>query len=140
MGVARRIPITAPDLFTSTSAREPPRLSRNSTVAPPPITSSEPRHILPSDLPNAIRQLGDEELDRLASAVIAEQKRRRSSVKKEAASERSDEPPSSTLTQGKLNAVRAAFKAGVKPSQIARHFGISQSDVRKALAAFESKR
>jgi transposase-like protein len=38
------------------------------------------------------------------------------------------------LTTGKLNAVRAAFKAGVKPSAIARRFGISQSDVRKALA------
>ena len=38
------------------------------------------------------------------------------------------------LTPGKLNAVRAAFKAGVKPSQIARQFGLSQSDVRKALA------
>jgi transposase-like protein len=35
---------------------------------------------------------------------------------------------------GKLNAVRAAFKAGVRPSAIARQFGISQSDVRKALA------
>jgi transposase-like protein len=39
------------------------------------------------------------------------------------------------LTTGKLNAVRAAFKAGVKPSAIARQFGILQSDVRKALAA-----
>ena len=38
------------------------------------------------------------------------------------------------LTQGKLNAVRAAFKAGISPSKIARQFGISQSDVRKALA------
>ena len=35
------------------------------------------------------------------------------------------------LTQ--INAVRAAFKAGIKPSQIARQFGISQSDVRKVL-------
>jgi hypothetical protein len=35
------------------------------------------------------------------------------------------------LTPGKLNAVRAAFKAGVEPSQIARQFGLSQSDVRK---------
>src|SRR3954471_9988485 len=35
-----------------------------------------------------------------------------------------------SLTTGKLNAVRAAFKAGVKPSAIARQFGISQSDVR----------
>jgi hypothetical protein len=40
----------------------------------------------------------------------------------------------SSLTTGKLNAVRAAFKAGVKPSAIARQFGISQSDVSKALA------
>ena len=30
--------------------------------------------------------------------------------------------------------VVAAFDAGVKPSAIARQFGISQSDVRKALA------
>ena len=29
-----------------------------------------------------------------------------------------------SLTTGKLNAVRAAFKAGVKPSAIARQFGI----------------
>jgi hypothetical protein len=38
------------------------------------------------------------------------------------------------LTPGKLNAVRAAFKDGVKPSQIARQFDLSQFDVRKALA------
>jgi transposase-like protein len=44
------------------------------------------------------------------------------------------------LTQGKLNAVRAAFKAGVTPSRIAKQFGISQSDVRKALASNEGKR
>ena len=39
-----------------------------------------------------------------------------------------------SLTTGKLNAVRAAYKAGVRPSAIAKQFGISQSDVRKALA------
>jgi hypothetical protein len=33
-----------------------------------------------------------------------------------------------------LNAVRTAFKAGVEPSRIARQFGLSQFDVRKALA------
>jgi hypothetical protein len=37
-----------------------------------------------------------------------------------------------SLTTGKLNAVRAAFKAGIKPPAIARQFGISQSDVRKS--------
>jgi len=39
------------------------------------------------------------------------------------------------LTRGQLNAVRAAFKAGITPSRIARQFGLSQSDVRKALAS-----
>jgi hypothetical protein len=34
-----------------------------------------------------------------------------------------------------MNAVLAAFKVGVKPSQIARQFGLSQSDVRQALAS-----
>jgi hypothetical protein len=54
-------------------------------------------------------------------------------------SDNSREKPSNkaapSLPQGKLNAIRAAFKAGVKPSQIARQFGVSQSDVRKALAS-----
>jgi hypothetical protein len=36
------------------------------------------------------------------------------------------------LTRGQVNAVRAAFKAGIKPSVIARQFGISQSDVRSS--------
>jgi predicted DNA binding protein len=40
-----------------------------------------------------------------------------------------------SLTRGQVNAVRAALKAGVKPSQIARQFGISQSDVRQVLAS-----
>ena len=40
-----------------------------------------------------------------------------------------------SLTRGQINAVRAAFKAGIKPSLISRQFGISQSDVRKVLAS-----
>jgi hypothetical protein len=43
------------------------------------------------------------------------------------------------LTPGKMNAVRAAFKSGVKTPQIARQFGLSQSDVRKALASDASR-
>ena len=39
------------------------------------------------------------------------------------------------LTRGQVNTVRAAFKAGITPSRIARQFGISQSNVRKALAS-----
>jgi predicted DNA binding protein len=67
--------------------------------------------------------------------VLAEQKRRGRElpVSDENSRKRRVEVPPS-LTQGQLNAVRAAFKAGVTPSRIARQFGISQSDVRKALA------
>ena len=35
---------------------------------------------------------------------------------------------------------RAAFGAGIKPTQIARQFGLSEADVRKALASDEKKR
>jgi hypothetical protein len=44
------------------------------------------------------------------------------------------------LTRGQINAVRAAFKAGITPPRIARQFGISQSNVRKALASDEPNR
>ena len=39
-----------------------------------------------------------------------------------------------------VNAVRATFKAGITPSRIAPQFGISQSNVRKALASGEPNR
>jgi hypothetical protein len=100
------------------------------------------RHILPADLPNAIKHLGDQELDRLLAAVIAEQKHRGKKLPASdvSSSKKKVEAIDVPLTQGKLNAVRAAFKAGVTPSRIARQFGISQSDVRRALAREASKR
>jgi DNA invertase Pin-like site-specific DNA recombinase len=106
-------------------------LSENPTSASP---RPSPRHILPADLPKAIKQLDDRELDRLFAAVLAQQKRRGKKLPVSDGNSRKRQvevPPS--LTQGRLNAVRAAFKAGVTPSRIARQFGISQSDVRKAL-------
>ena len=83
-----------------------------------------------------IRDRDDDQLDRLVAAVIAEQKRRgkKLPVSVEPSRKRRIKEVAPPLAQGKLNAVRAAFKAGVKPSQIAREFGISRSDVRKALA------
>jgi hypothetical protein len=92
-------------------------------------------------LSKAIRVLQNHELDRLLSAVLAEQKRRGGTLPEPAGNSRKQrlEPAAVSLPSGKLNAVRAAFKAGVKPSQIARQFGISQADVRKALASDGSK-
>ena len=98
------------------------------------------RHVLPNDLPSAIKQLNDQELEQLLVAVTAEQQRR---GKKPTASEKPiskrTEASAVTLTPGKLNAVRAAFKAGVTPSRIAKQFGIPQADVRKVLASDRPK-
>jgi hypothetical protein len=121
------------DLFSTASGRElSSPLPLGSPATAPPLR----RHVLPNDLTNAIKQLEDKELDQLFSAVIAEQNRRGKNRPNmdESLPKRRIEAVAVPLTQGKLNAVRAAFKAGVTPSRIARQFGISQSDVRKALA------
>jgi hypothetical protein len=133
-----------PDLFSMASARVPspspnPPPSLRATADAP--SASFRRHVLPKDLPDAIKQLDDQELDRLLAAAVAEQRQR---GRKPAVSiQTSDNPRTEAatvhLTPGKLNAVRAAFKVGVKPSQIARQFGLSQSDVRKALASGASR-
>jgi hypothetical protein len=44
------------------------------------------------------------------------------------------------LTQGQVNAVRAAFKVRVTPSRIARQFGLTLSQVRKAFVPDEPRR
>jgi hypothetical protein len=74
----------------------------------------------------------------LLAAVLIEQRRR---GKKVPVSDKSPRKPLIKVVapppQGKLNAIRAAFKAGFTPSRIARQFRISQSDVKKALASDE---
>ena len=113
-----------PDLFSSALAREPPT----------PSAAPSARHVLPKDLPNALKQLTDDELERLLTAAFAEQKRR--GRKSEVFSnKRKVELVGVSLTPSKINAVRAAFKAGVKPTQIARQFGILRTDVQKVLAS-----
>jgi hypothetical protein len=126
--------------WTSPRAPNPsPSSSQSDTDA---AVDSSKRHVLPSDLSTALTLLYDQELERLQAAVLAEQRRRgrRPAESVELWDKRRIEAVTVHLTPGKLNAVRAAFKAGVKPSQIARQFGLSQADVRKALASDSSKR
>ena len=111
----------------------------------PPTTTadkpaSSPRHILPGDLPAAIKYLNDQELDQLQAAVTTELQRRgkKPPVSNKIPSKRV-EAAAVSLPPAKLNAVLAAFKAGVRPSQIAKQFGSPQSDVRKALASDKPK-
>ena len=40
----------------------------------------------------------------------------------------------SPILDGKRNAIRAALKAGLRPTQVAKHFGLSLSDVRQVAA------
>jgi hypothetical protein len=97
-------------------------------------TAPSSRYVFPKDLDAAIKQLDDQELDRLVTAALEERARRKKPPVPEK-SQRKRQGSSSTthLQKGKFNAVRAAFAAGVTPSRIAREFGISQSDVRRAL-------
>jgi hypothetical protein len=121
-----------------------------------------PRRVaLPKDLPGAMRFLDDRQLDLLLQAAIDESRRRgRSPVNRDAVPKTTDaglsrkraSPPTkqtrhqniksaaAALTQGRVNAVRAAFNAGVTPTRIARQFGLSQADVRKALSSDEPRR
>ena len=97
-------------------------------------SAAQTRYLLPKDLAGALQRLDDTEVDTLLAAVTSEAERRGRLPRPSASKVPTLEDAGHSLTKGKLNAVRAAFKAGVKPSAIARKFGISQSDVRKALA------
>jgi hypothetical protein len=97
--------------------------SNNGTVA-------VSRHVLP-------RHLDDQDLNQLFAAVVAERLQRgmKSPVPDKIPNKRSVEATAVSLTPGKLSAVRAAFKAGVTPSKIAKEFGLSQADVRSVIAS-----
>jgi hypothetical protein len=162
---ARRTRGLSADLFATAAAPKvpppeaplvAPQVEHDPAPQPSPV-----RHVLPKDLPGALARLSDPELDILLVAAIDEARRRGRLPSNMAAKSRDADqtshdatqaksrvphvaPPSwqsnaddvsSSLTLGQLRAVRAAFKAGVKPSVIARQFGVSQSDVRKVLAA-----
>jgi len=150
---------TTPDLFSPPADREARSPSENppsSSLAVAKAVNNvvSPRHVLPKDLTKAVGHLSDGELDLLHAATIEEMQRRGRVPPSGSANPSShpaappDKPASHRtsvgnsevgLTRGQINAVRAAFKAGVTPSRIARQFGISQANVRKALATEESR-
>ena len=134
------------DLF-STAVRD----GTSSRIGPIPATqatadASSQRHVLPKNLRTAVKYLSDGELDLLHAATLEEMGQRGrlgpgvrttkpSARTSKSSSGRQVEAAPLSLTRGQINAVRAAFKAGIKPRLIARQFGISQSDVRKVLAS-----
>ena len=136
-----------PDLFSTETVRD----GSPSPIKPIPATqiaadASSQRHVLPKNLRKAVKHLSDAELDLLHAATLEEMGRRgrlpptdqttnRSSRTDKSLHKRQVGAATVSLTRGQINAVLAAFKAGIKPSLIARQFGISQSDVRKVLAS-----
>jgi hypothetical protein len=146
---------TTPDLFSTDAVRSASSIKSGSDRGVP---SSSQRHVLPEDLDLALKQLTDDELMQLLEVALKEAKRRGKSQLRigrdpmqssrhteevaqkrpqieNASNRKRVEVAEVTLSPGKLNAVRAAFKAGVTPSRIARQFGISQARVRRALAS-----
>jgi hypothetical protein len=153
---------TIPDLFSTNTVRDA------SPSPTKPISASKTpafpqRYVLPKNLGHAVKQLNDGELDELFNAAFHEAKRRgrlpgtvatdsipssrlppdlltkRSSATNKSKRRQADVAEIS-LTRGQVNAVRSAFKAGITPSRIARQFGISQANARKALPPHLSQR
>jgi hypothetical protein len=138
--------LATPDLFSTETIRDasPSSVKPISPIQPTADVSSQ-RHVLPKDLRKAVKHLSDGELDLLHAATLEEMGRRGrlpptdQTTNPSARTDKSSHRPKAeastvSLTRGQISAVRAAFKAGIKPSVIAQQFGISQSDVRKALA------
>jgi hypothetical protein len=148
-----------PDLYDQAGKQPPERPPLPPASASATATATARKYALPSDLAAALRFLTAEELARLSAAVAEEIWRREiesefRDVKRPTAPPVTDaqmpskpntasaekrkpkipEAKLSALTPARINAVRAAFKAGMKPGTIARHFGMTQAQVRQALA------
>jgi hypothetical protein len=151
-----------PDLFPTVTVRDTSAPTK-SLPANATNKTAPRRHVLPKDLPHAVKHLSDGELDLMHAATLEEMKRRgrvppgvqtdlqslrhRFDVSPDLIKKKSTATGKRTivetgvpLTRGQVNAVRAAFKAGITPSRIARQFGLSQSSVWTALKSDESKR
>ena len=145
-----------PELFSTDTARHGSAAAPRKLPTDKAATESPQRYVLPKNLRNAVRHLSDGELDLMHAATVEEMRRRgrKPSVETDLPVRpdmaKMPSPPTEKrrhvniadvpLTRGQVNAVRAAFKAGITPSRIARQFGISQSNVRNALASDEPNR
>jgi hypothetical protein len=98
--------------------------------------------MLPRNLTETLKRLEDGDLETLQRAVNAEVKRRRST--KQAASP--VQPPAgqsdssdgmNEVPTGKVNLIRASYRAGMKPSAVARTLRVSLTLVNRVLSSTE---
>jgi hypothetical protein len=148
----------APDLFSEATPRDAFPAPENQIPSPKPAideaaANSLHRYVLPKDLPGALKQLDDSELASLLAAALDEAKGRdklrpglvasaqvgKPSLKSiQGSKARQGHSAAPSLTRGQVNAVRAAFRAGIGPSRIA--LGISKANVHKVLASDAQER
>ena len=121
---------SSPDLF-SADAVSPPR---SRPPAEKPMAESAPqRHVLPKNLPNAVKHLNDDELETLHAATFDEMKRRgklppsgsgplrrdtltkRSPKEAKISHNRREDIAEASLPSGKVNAVRAPSRRASGP-------------------------
>ncbi len=107
---------STPDLFSLPSNQSTTATSANRTstlVDKPAVPASTSRYALPTNLPHALKQLADNDPDRLLSAVIAEQNRRgkKLAVSHEISRKRQIQSLAVPLTQGKLVILRNGCKS-----------------------------
>jgi hypothetical protein len=94
-------------------------------------SSHEGRHVLPKDLPNAVKHLNDEELDRLLVVTLAEAKRRGRHTTPTDKHFQTRLRISSLVDTWATERGACGFQGWHSPARIA--FGLSQADVRAAL-------
>jgi DNA-binding transcriptional regulator YiaG len=107
-------------------------------ISTPHLVSAALREVAyPKAAPALALAIGDEQERRhtakaaqSASGAGAGRPRIKSSPKRETQPTADTSQPS---PKARINAIRAAFKAGVKPSVIARQFGVSQQVIRQVL-------
>jgi hypothetical protein len=115
-------PSIKPDLFSALEVPETssPSASELKPQLPTdePAAATSPSYALPTNLPSALRHLDDDQLDRLLAAAHAERQARggkKPPISDEPSRKQRTKEATPSLAQGKLNAARAAFKAGVNP-------------------------
>ncbi len=97
-----------------------------------PSGSSARPYLLPTDLPKALTWLTVDELDTLAKAVQIEKRKRAASSPNDAelrAAGKPSKPNPLGPSVGQINSIRAAIKAGVTPTTIAKQLGVTKATV-----------
>ena len=116
------------------------------------------RVILPPNLPEALKNLHDDQLQLLLKDVSLEIERRKSAAlpkalpvaaSPKAERRKTSSPPTKAsdapdegreVPEGKANLIRASFRAGMKPATIAKTVGVSQSSVNRVLGVPEKSK